>query len=224
MKKKLIIGLAIGVGLFFGAGAAMAFWGHGGRGMNPEWRHQVIVERLTKELNLTEKQVAEVEKIQEKILANRPAIFKDELKAHEDFIESLAKPKLNTKALLDEMDQRHKGMLEHRQFLLDRLEEFHGLLSEAQRFKLKELLKKGDLPFFGMGMMHGPGHGWRGHGWHGHHMMRRGMMGPDGMGPGPRGMGKGPGPGQGMGYGPCGWGDPSSEAPAADSSKPATGK
>ena len=100
--------------------------------------HGFIIERLTENLNLTENQKVQVEKlkaqVKEKMESNKP----DRENGMEELANEFKKDQLDKSKLMEFANKKHARMKETKEFMMDRLVEFHSILTHEQRSKVVE--------------------------------------------------------------------------------------
>jgi protein CpxP len=111
-------------------------WAHG----DPEKRAKWICNKITSELDLDDAQKVQLNRIKEEILAKHRE-FKSESKQDEHvqrFLTEVTKDSLDRNFLLEVTDEKMRQLDEMRAFLVDKLVEFHAMLTPEQKEKLTE--------------------------------------------------------------------------------------
>ncbi|MEO8664426.1 MAG: Spy/CpxP family protein refolding chaperone [Ignavibacteria bacterium] len=103
--------------------------------------HGFMIEMLTKDLNLTENQKAQVERlkgeIKEKMEANKP----DRTNDMDDLAIEFKKDQLDKNKLMELANKKDQNKEEMKEFMMDKLVEFHSILTPEQRSKVVENMK-----------------------------------------------------------------------------------
>jgi periplasmic protein CpxP/Spy len=108
----------------------------------PEKRAEIIVKKLTNNLDLTKEQVEKLNKIKDEVLS-RTKNFKNERKVrYEEALALLKSEKLDKNALNSLISKREQTWNELKPFLIDKFIEFHGMLTTEQKNKLAEKMEK----------------------------------------------------------------------------------
>jgi protein CpxP len=109
---------------------------------SPEKRAEFIVKRLTRTLDLTKEQVERLNTIKDEILA-RSRNFKSDRKALFNQAIALVKSdKLDKNALNNWISRREQIRNELKPFIVDKIIEFHDMLTPEQKNKLAEKMEK----------------------------------------------------------------------------------
>lgn len=97
-----------------------------------------IIEMLTQNLNLSENQKAQVERlkvqVKEKMEQNKP----DGESAMDELANEFKKDQLDKKKLMELADKKEHKKEEMKEFMMDKLIEFHNILTPEQRNKVVE--------------------------------------------------------------------------------------
>ncbi len=108
----------------------------------PEKRAESIVKKLTKKLDLTKEQVDKVNQIKDEIL-ERTKKYKDEREAmHNELLDLMKSDKLDRAKLESFVNKYEARMKELKPFFLDKIIEFHNILTPEQRNKIIEKVNK----------------------------------------------------------------------------------
>ena len=137
-KKLIIIGVVAGViavGSFVFAGYARKF-------CNPEKRAEFIIKKITKKLDLTNKQVETVNEIKKDLLEKRNDFRAVREEIHDDLMEQVKSDSFDKDEVKNILDRKKKKMLGMRNLIIDKAEQFHGILSSEQKEKLVDLIEK----------------------------------------------------------------------------------
>jgi Spy/CpxP family protein refolding chaperone len=110
-----------------------------------------MMEKITKDLNLTEQQKTDIDKIKEEIKIKMGSRKKNRQSGMDDFANAFKQDKLD-KETLKAIEQKHESdRQEMKDFLTDELIKFHDILTPEQRSqvveKMKELREKGNELF-----------------------------------------------------------------------------
>jgi protein CpxP len=109
-------------------------WAHG----DPEKRAQWIAKKIASELDLDNTQKVTMNRIKDEILAKHRE-FKSETKQNEHlqrFLTEVTKDTLDRDILIELSDEKIKQFYEIRSFLVDKIVEFHAILTPEQKEKL----------------------------------------------------------------------------------------
>jgi periplasmic protein CpxP/Spy len=141
MSKKLIpiaviAVLAITGALVFGCGPHRFFCAP------PEKKAEYIVKKLTRDLDLTKDQVVKVNKIKEEILERTKVLRNDRDAVHRDVVAMVKSDKLERNTVNNFISKREDKILALKPFIVDKLVEFHDILTPQQRIKLAEKMEK----------------------------------------------------------------------------------
>jgi Spy/CpxP family protein refolding chaperone len=108
----------------------------------PEERAAMIVKKITSDLDLTKEQVEKVSKIKDEILA-RTKDLRDEREAvRKEMMDLVKSDKLDKNKLTNFINMREEKIRALKPFFIDKMVEFHILLTPEQRIKLAEKLEK----------------------------------------------------------------------------------
>lgn len=101
-----------------------------------------MMNKVTKELNLTAQQKADIDKIKEEIKAKRQSMKKDRGSKMDDFANAFKQDKLD-KETLKSLEQKHEAdRQEMKDFMMDELIKFHDILTPDQRNQVVEKMKE----------------------------------------------------------------------------------
>ena len=109
---------------------------------SPEKRAEFIVKRLTNTLDLSKEQVEKLNKIKDEILARTKNVQNDRQAMREEALALVKSEKLDRNALLNMISKREKAWNDLKPFMIDKLIEFHGMLTPEQKIKLAEKMEK----------------------------------------------------------------------------------
>lgn len=142
MTKKLVLVAVIAVlataGIIFGAQALRYHYGQRYFRDQPEKRAEFIVNKLTKRLDLTREQQDKVNKIKDEILARTKNLREDRAALQQE-VKALFKEDNLTKEKMNKfIDKRKSKIDELRPFIVDKIIEFHKILTPEQRAKFTE--------------------------------------------------------------------------------------
>lgn len=110
---------------------------------------------LIEKLDLNESQKAQAEKIRDEIHAKMQSKNDDRQTMMDDFASEFSKDNMDKNKLLELHQNRQQEMNENKEFMMDKMIEFHNILTPAQRQEAVDLMKnmKGN---FRRGMGNGP--------------------------------------------------------------------
>lgn len=97
-----------------------------------------MMKKITDDLNLTDQQKTEVDKIREEIKAKREEMKKNRVSHKKDFENAFKQDRLDKETLKSIMQKRDAEKEEMRDFMLDKLIKFHAILTPEQRTKAVE--------------------------------------------------------------------------------------
>jgi Spy/CpxP family protein refolding chaperone len=101
-----------------------------------------MMNKITKDLNLTDQQKADIDKIREEIKAKMQARKKDRGTRMDDFANAFKQDKLD-KETLKAIEQKHEAdRQEMKDFMMDELIKFHDVLTPDQRNQVVEKMKE----------------------------------------------------------------------------------
>jgi periplasmic protein CpxP/Spy len=126
--------LAIGI---MGCGG----WHHG-RHCSPEKAAGFAVKRISSKLDLNDAQRAKLEAIKDEALVKFKEAHGDRDAAHQQAIDLVKKDRLNGADIDKLFTEREEQMKKLKPFVIEKLVEFHAMLTPAQRVKLAELMKE----------------------------------------------------------------------------------
>lgn len=101
-----------------------------------------MLNKITQDLNLTDQQKADVEKLKAEIKAKRESMKKDKQNPMDDFANAFKQDKLD-KETLKSLEQKHEASRqEMKDFMMDELIKFHDILTPDQRNQVVEKMKE----------------------------------------------------------------------------------
>ncbi len=101
-----------------------------------------MMNKITKDLNLTAQQKADVDKLKDEIKAKRESMKKDRSGGMDDFANAFKQDKLD-KETLKSIEQKHEAdRQEMKDFMMDELVKFHDILTPDQRNQVVEKMKE----------------------------------------------------------------------------------
>lgn len=101
-----------------------------------------IMGRLTENLNLNETQKAQLEKIREQIREKMESKKQDRESGMKEFENEFLKENIDRSKLIELSKKKETEMQEMKEFMIDRMIEFHNILTPEQRAKAVENLKE----------------------------------------------------------------------------------
>jgi len=108
----------------------------------PEERAEFIVDRITHSLDLDKGQAEKLNKIKDEILA-RTKIYRDDREATRKELLDMAKSEKLDRVTVDNfISKREARMKEFKPFLIDKIVEFHNILTPEQRNRIAEKIDK----------------------------------------------------------------------------------
>jgi len=138
-KKYYILGLII---FFLIAGITGVNFAQKMKHMHDGGPLFFMMNKVTKDLNLTEQQKADIDKIKEEIKAKRQSMKKDRGSKMDDFANVFKQDKLD-KETLKSLEQKHDAdRQEMKDFMMDELIKFHDILTPDQRNQVVEKMKE----------------------------------------------------------------------------------
>ena len=108
----------------------------------PEQRAEFIVNRISSTLDLSKEQVEKLNKIKDEILARIKSRPNDREAFHNELIGLVKSDKLDKNMVENFIGKREERMKELKPFLIDKLVEFHNMLTPEQRNRIVEKLDK----------------------------------------------------------------------------------
>jgi len=108
----------------------------------PEERADMIVKMITGDLTLTKEQVEKVNKIKDEILARTKGLREDREAVHKEWIDLVKSDKLDRNRLASLINTRFDKYMALKPFFIDKMAEFHGILTPEQRVKVAEKMEK----------------------------------------------------------------------------------
>ncbi|MDH5560607.1 MAG: Spy/CpxP family protein refolding chaperone [Deltaproteobacteria bacterium] len=167
MKRSWIV-LILSTVLLTLALSSCGFSGKRWYKMTPEERGAYFVEKMTKELDLTPDQVTKLEKLKVEFLANQSTHFQGRQAHHQAIMDQFRSDRIDIEQLKAQMQEHHLGQGQRMDFMLEKLQEFHLILTPDQRNKLADhMLERSNWGHghgHGGGFGHGPGNGFCGGG------------------------------------------------------------
>lgn len=134
-KKLLLWGLVI---TFLVAGTAGISFAQKVKQLKDKGPMFFMMNKFTDDLNLTDQQKADVEKIREEVKAKMEEKKKNRESNRTDFENAFKQDKLDKETLKSIMNKRDADREEMKDFMLDELIKFHALLTPEQRTKAVE--------------------------------------------------------------------------------------
>jgi protein CpxP len=108
----------------------------------PEERADFFVSRIASSLDLTKEQVDKVNKIKDELLARTKTSSGERETTYKELIEMVKNDKLNRDSVENFINKREAKMKELKPFIIDKIVEFHYILTPEQRNKVAEKLDK----------------------------------------------------------------------------------
>jgi Spy/CpxP family protein refolding chaperone len=139
-KKKILISTLIIV--FIIAGAAGVAYTQKVRQLRDKGPMFFLMDRMTKDLNLTEQQKTDVNKIKDEIKAKMESMKKNRTDVMSDFQNAFKQDNLDKKTLEDIEAKREANRTEMKGFFMDELIKFHDILTPDQRAKLVDKMNQ----------------------------------------------------------------------------------
>ncbi len=109
---------------------------------SPEKRAEFIVKKLTHTLDLTKDQVEKLNKIKDEILARTKNFRNDREDLYNQAIALIKSDKLDANALKNWISRHEQIRNELKPFIIDKIIEFHDMLTPEQKNKLAEKMEK----------------------------------------------------------------------------------
>lgn len=109
---------------------------------NPEKRVEWIVNHISKELDLNDAQKAKLKIMAQDIKAKHKAMRAENAQNFDQFTAQIRKDKLDMNVINSLIDKKHETMQQIRPFALEKLTEFHAMLTPEQRNKLADKMEK----------------------------------------------------------------------------------
>jgi len=101
-----------------------------------------MMNKVTKDLNLTDQQKADIDKIKQEIKAKRESMKKDRGSKMDDFANAFKQDKLD-KETLKSLEQKHEAdRQEMKDFMMEEMVKFHDILTPEQRNKVVDKMKE----------------------------------------------------------------------------------
>lgn len=118
-----------------------------------------IIDRISEKLDLNATQKAQVERIKDQIKEKMESQKPDRESMMKEFSEEFTKSTLDKNSILDHMRKNESKREEIKTFMIDKLVEFHSILTPEQRVKTVELMleMKDKHPPRGPGNFHDKG-------------------------------------------------------------------
>jgi len=101
-----------------------------------------MIEKMTKDLDLTADQKTQVDKIKDEIKTKMDAKKQDHKQSAEDFSNLFRQSTLDKQQLLDLESRREQDRADMKSFMADELVKFHDLLTQSQRDKVADKIKE----------------------------------------------------------------------------------
>lgn len=106
-----------------------------------------IIEKLSENLSLDASQIAQLEKIKNEIKAKMETNKPDKENMFEDFANEFKKDNIDRNKLKELSDKKEIQMQEMKNFMTDKIIEFHDLLTPEQRIKAADNMKEMKMKF-----------------------------------------------------------------------------
>lgn len=101
-----------------------------------------MLNKITQDLNLTDQQKTDINKLKDEIKAKRESMKKDRQSPMDDFANAFKQDKLD-KETLKSIEQKHEAnRQEMKDFMMDELIKFHDILTPDQRNQVVEKMKE----------------------------------------------------------------------------------
>lgn len=143
-KLRLTLALLLGLSLLAGF-AGCRPWKH----KSPEERAEWLVKRINKELDLNDSQKQTLQRIKEELIAKHNA-EKPQIQQQFSELNQLIRAETLDQAKLKELRKRHQAHREAMEALfVEKVVEFHKVLSAEQRNKAADLMQKHMKRFMG---------------------------------------------------------------------------
>lgn len=101
-----------------------------------------MLDKITKDLNLSEQQQAEVNKIKDEIKAKKDALRQKRKDHASEFEQMFRSDTFDKQKALELAKQREADREEMRNFIIDEMAKFHAILTPEQRNKVADKLKE----------------------------------------------------------------------------------
>jgi periplasmic protein CpxP/Spy len=141
MNKILVVVtsavLVLFSGLFFSGCSRMHFCHQ-----SPEKRADYFVKMITKELDLNDEQKAKLNKIKNEVLAKFKEAKAENADAHSKAIALIRQEKLDAATLDKFISEKEDKFKKIKPFVIEKIIEFHSMLTPEQRVKLAEKMEK----------------------------------------------------------------------------------
>jgi Spy/CpxP family protein refolding chaperone len=108
----------------------------------PEERAAMIVKRIACDLKLTKEQVEKVNKIKDEILLRTKGLRDERETVHKEWMDLVRSDRLDKNRLTDFINKREEKIRALKPFFIDKMVEFHDLLTPEQRVKAAEKMEK----------------------------------------------------------------------------------
>lgn len=137
-KSKVILGIAIIIFAFITIGGIAL-----GKQFNKfkDGPEGFIMERIAENLNLTDEQKAQVERIKDQIKERMEAKKSVRESMFEEFANEFRKDNLDKTKLRELSEKKDQQAQEMKEFVIDKIIEFHSLLTPEQRSKAMDNIK-----------------------------------------------------------------------------------
>jgi periplasmic protein CpxP/Spy len=108
----------------------------------PEQRAEFLVDRISSKLDLTKEQVVKLNKIKDEILARIKTYQSDREIIHKELMEMAKSDKLDRNKLENFINKREARMKDLKPLLIDKIVEFHDMLTPEQKNRIAEKMDK----------------------------------------------------------------------------------
>ena len=108
----------------------------------PEERAAMIVKEIACDLKLTKEQVEKVNTIKDEILVRTKGLRDEREAVHKEWMDLVNSDRLDKNRLTDFINKREEKIRALKPFFIDKIVEFHNILTPEQRIKLAEKLEK----------------------------------------------------------------------------------
>lgn len=109
---------------------------------SPEDKAEMIVKKITSELELNEQQQVKLNEIKDEFLAKKNERQKDHKHMFDTILSEIKSEKIDQEKLKTLADSRLKTMKEMTPFVVSKLAEFHSILTPEQRVKLADKMQE----------------------------------------------------------------------------------
>jgi len=108
----------------------------------PEQRAEFVVKRISSSLDLSKEQVEKLNKIKDELLSRIKSRPNDREAVHKEFIGMVKSDKLDKNMVENFINKREERMKELKPLLIDKIVEFHYILTPEQRNRVVEKFDK----------------------------------------------------------------------------------